>query len=143
MKYFVVLGLLVAATSAAFAQNPQSQPQIQTSKEYTVCSNAAKTQAEMNACASAEAARADKELNRVYGQVLSKAGASSEAGAKVKAAERAWLTYRDAYLDATFPAKDKATEYGSMYPLDAALLRAKLTQQQIIALQDLLKKYGG
>jgi uncharacterized protein YecT (DUF1311 family) len=54
-------------------------------------------------------------------------GAQEEAVAKIKAAERAWITYRDAYMDATYPAKDKQAEYGPIYPMEANLLRAKLT----------------
>ena len=97
----------------------------------------------MNECASAEASRADKELNQVYVEVLAKAASVPKSAAKVKAAEQAWITFRDAYIEATYPAKDKATEYGSMYPLEVELLRAKLTRQQIAALKDMLKKHGG
>ena len=61
----------------------------------------------------------------------------------MKAAERAWVAYRDAYIEAMYPAKDEQTEYGSMYPLDVDLLRAKLTQRQTLALRELLKQYSG
>jgi uncharacterized protein YecT (DUF1311 family) len=54
MKSLAISLLMGISACAAFAQN---------SKAYAVCSNGAKTQAEMNACASAEASRADKELN--------------------------------------------------------------------------------
>ena len=42
--------------------------------------------------------------------------------------------YRDAYIDAMFPAKDKQVAYGSIFPTEVDLLRFKLTQQQIIGL---------
>jgi uncharacterized protein YecT (DUF1311 family) len=45
----------------------------QNSEQYRNCSEKAKTQAEMNACANQEAARADAELNGVYRNLLSKA----------------------------------------------------------------------
>jgi len=48
---------------------------------------------------------------------------------RFKAAERAWIAYRDAYMGAMYPAKDKQAEYGSIYPMEADLLRAKLTQR--------------
>jgi len=35
--------------------------------------------------------------------------------------QRAWPGYRDAYLEAMFPAADKQTEYGSIYPMQLAL----------------------
>ena len=66
-----------------------------------------------------------------------------EAVAKIKAAERAWIAYRDAYTDAMYPAKDKQTEYGSTYPMEVDLLRAKLTQRQVTALKELLQQYSG
>jgi uncharacterized protein YecT (DUF1311 family) len=64
-----------------------------------------------------------------------------EALAKIKAAERAWIAYRDAYIKATYPAKDKGIEYGSIYPLEVTLLRARLTQRQVTALEDMLQHY--
>jgi len=134
MNVLAILLLVGISAEGVFAQN---------SKAYAVCSNGAKTQAEMNECASAEASRADKELNQVYVEVLAKAASVPESAAKVKAAEQAWIAFRDAYIEATYPAKDKATEYGSMYPLEVEFLRAKLTRQQIAALKDMLKKHGG
>jgi uncharacterized protein YecT (DUF1311 family) len=50
------------------------------------------------------------------------------------------MTYRDAYIDAMYPAKDKQAEYGSMFPMEVDLLAAKLTRQQIGALQDILRQ---
>jgi uncharacterized protein YecT (DUF1311 family) len=129
---------------SAFAQTQTSSSTssaTSTSREYAACNEKAKTQIEMNGCASAEATRADKELNRVYAQVLLKSASVAEAAEKAKASQRAWVTYRDAYIEASYPAKDKQTQYGSMYPLEVELLRAKLTQRQTIALEDLLKQY--
>jgi uncharacterized protein YecT (DUF1311 family) len=134
MKCVAILFFVGINACAALAQD---------SKAFAVCNNGAETQAEMNACASAEAERADDELNHVYAQVLVEAAGVTDAIPKVKTAERAWIGFRDAYIEASYPAKDKAAEYGSMYALDVELLRAKLTRQQIAALKDLLKKYGG
>src|ERR1700727_3218190 len=131
MKYLAIIFAGALAAGAASAQ---------TSKEYSACSAKANTQIAMNACASAEATREDKELNSVYAEVLVKAAAKPEYAEKVKAAERAWVAYRDAYIEAMYPAKDKQTEYGSMYPLDVALLRAKLTRAQPLGRPQLLKK---
>ncbi len=83
----------------------------------------------------------DAKLNSTYRALLAKVESQPEALAKIKAAERAWVAYRDAYVEATYPAKDKTTEYGSMYPLDVALLRAKLTQRQVAALEDMPQHY--
>ena len=131
MKYaiFVLMGF---SSFACFAQN---------SAEYRSRSDKANTQAEMTACASAEAKRVDAKLNCTYRALLAKVASQPEAVAKIKAAERSRVAYRVAYIEATYPAKDKAIEYGSMYPLDVALLRAKLTQRQVAALEDMLQRY--
>ena len=42
-----------------------------------------------------------------------------------------------------YPAKNKQAEYGSIYPMEADLLRAKLTQQQVAALKELQQQYSG
>jgi uncharacterized protein YecT (DUF1311 family) len=97
----------------------------------------------MSACASDEAARVDSELNQVYHKLLSQAASQPEAAAKIKAAQRAWIAYRDAYMEAMYPAKDKQARYGSIYPMEADLLLAKLTQRQVRALKELLQQYGG
>ena len=113
----------------------------QDSPQYRACNEKAKVQAEMNDCAGQEAARVDARLNEIYKQLLSKAASDPNEVAKIKAAERAWIAYRDAYIEAMFPATDKQAEYGSMYPMDVALLSAKLTQQHIADVQELLKQY--
>jgi uncharacterized protein YecT (DUF1311 family) len=115
----------------------------QYSDDYRACNDKANTQAEMNACASEEATRADNELSEIYRLLLSKAASQPEAVAKIKAVERAWIAYRDAYRDAMYPAENKQAEYGSIYPLEANLLRGKLTRQQAPALKDLLMRYDG
>ena len=114
----------------------------QESAEYRACSDGARTQAAMNVCASDEAARADKQLNEVY-RTLLQSTTDTTAATKIKSAERAWIAYRDAYIDAMYPAENKQAEYGSEYPMELDLLRAKLTRIQIAALQDFSQQVGG
>jgi uncharacterized protein YecT (DUF1311 family) len=133
MKYFATVFLLVFAGSLP--------GRAQESSAYKTCSNRAKTQTQMNACAAAELERSDAELNTVYRKLLAKAADRNDSGEKIKAAERAWITYRDAYMDAMYPAADKQAQYGSIYPMQAALVRSKLTQRQIAALKELLRQY--
>lgn len=113
----------------------------QESVEYRACQQKAETEMAMNACASDEASRADAQLNDVYRALLQKV-ADPSCVAKIKAAERAWIAYRDALIDAMYPAEDKQVEYGSVYLMEVALLRAELTRLQIDALQDLLQQYA-
>ena len=115
----------------------------QNSAAYRACSQKAQSQAEMNRCANEEATRADAELNRVYNKVLAKAAADPEAVAKIKAAEKAWIAYRDGYMDAMYPVANKQSEYGSIYPMEADLLRARLSRQHIVELKELLQQYSG
>jgi hypothetical protein len=42
-----------------------------------------------------------------------------------------------------YPAPDKRAEYGSIYPMEFALLQAKLTRQQTQAVKELIKQYRG
>jgi uncharacterized protein YecT (DUF1311 family) len=133
VRYFVTTLLLVVVSGSVCAQE---------SPQYRACSDGAKNQVAMNACASDEAARADALLNDVYRTLLQKT-TDATAATKIKVAERAWIAYRDAYIDAMYPAENKRAEYGSMYPMEMALLRARLTRIQIAALQDLSQQNGG
>jgi uncharacterized protein YecT (DUF1311 family) len=112
----------------------------QESPQYRTCNKKAVTQLEMNICANDEAKRVDDELNRVYKLLLSKVADDAVATDKIKAAQRAWIAYRDAYIDAMYPAEDKRVEYGLIFPMEEALLRAKLTRRQTDALRDILKE---
>ncbi len=129
-KYFVFVVVILAA----FACGAQD------SALYRACNKQANTQHDMNACANEEAKRVDDELNKVYKLLLSKVSGDKLATAKIRAAQKAWLAYRDAYLEAMYPAKDKPVEYGSILPMESDLLTAKLTRQQILALQDILRE---
>ena len=133
MKFLVVLPLMFLSSFSCMAQD---------SELFRACNEKAKSQAEINVCANEEAVRTDTELNNVYRTLLSKAGSRLEAVAKIQTAERAWIAYRNAYIDAMYPAKNKQAEYGTMYPMEVALLHAKLTGQQVAALKDLLQQYG-
>lgn len=132
MKYLAVVFMI--ASVSAIAQN---------SHQYRACSEKANTQLDMNMCAGQEAARADERLNAVYRKLLSQAAEQHGAVAKIQAAERAWIVYRDTYMEAMYPAADKQLEYGSIYPMEAALLRARLTERQITELQQLQKHLSG
>jgi uncharacterized protein YecT (DUF1311 family) len=132
MKRFVVLLLFVAVACSCHGQS---------SSTLDVCMNVAGSQRELNQCASDEAKRADTELNTKYKNFLTQIAGDTLAVTKLKVAERAWLRYRDAYLDATYPAQNKQANYGTEYPMDVNLLRAKLTREHVAALTDLINEY--
>lgn len=106
------------------------------------CMQKATTQMAMDACASAEAATADAHLAAAYKTLLARASGQMQAVANIHTAQRAWVAYRDAFLAAAFPAADKQAAYGSIYPMEAAELRARLTEQQIVAVKALADRYA-
>lgn len=91
----------------------------------------AQTQLEMNRGACAEYRAADKKLNVIYQQVLSRHEGDAAATAKIKKSQRAWLAFRDAQLEAIYPAADKQYEYGSAYPMCSCSENAALINQRI------------
>jgi uncharacterized protein YecT (DUF1311 family) len=99
------------------------------------CLERAQTQFDMNACAGDELAAADAELNRVYQAILEKYKDDSLFIEKLRAAQRAWLAYRDAELEAKFPPSDG---YGSVFPMCAARFKAQLTRERVAKLREWL-----
>ena len=95
----------------------------------------------MTACAGAEAGLADTQLNSAFQALLSAAKSQPMAVDKITNAEKAWIVYRDAFIDAMYPANNKQEAYGSMFPMEVDLLRASLTYKQIDALKDLMANY--
>ncbi|MCV6636596.1 lysozyme inhibitor LprI family protein [Candidatus Albibeggiatoa sp. nov. NOAA] len=102
------------------------------------CADTATTQVEINRCAFADYERADAKLNQVYRQVLLAYKEDAEFIHKLKAAQRAWVAFRDAHLEALYPAEDKRFAYGAMYPTCSNNDLTALTKQRIEQLQQWL-----
>ena len=90
----------------------------------------AQSQMEMNAAACDAAKKADAQLNAVYNAILKNAKDDKEFIAKLKVAQRAWVAFRDAELEARYPARDKAMAYGSIFNLCYCNALADLTQKR-------------
>lgn len=90
----------------------------------------AQTQGAINKGACDEFAKADAELNTIYGQVLRKRPADALFTRKMRAAQRAWLAYRDAHLAVLYPAADSQREYGSAYPACRCTALAETTRKR-------------
>jgi len=86
----------------------------------------AQTQAEMNATAREDFARADADLNKTYQAVLKKLP-DAESKQKLKEAQRAWIASRDA--EATRAADE--VRGGSMAPTLRYETMTELTRQRI------------
>jgi uncharacterized protein YecT (DUF1311 family) len=94
----------------------------------------AQTQAEMNQEAAAEFKKADRDLNKLYPQVLAKL--DEEGQAKLKAAQRAWVAYRDAQADL----EADMARGGTMAPLLRAGSLSATTLERIEQLRAFLKE---
>jgi uncharacterized protein YecT (DUF1311 family) len=92
------------------------------------------TQSEMNDCAGRNFEAADKQLNRVYREVVQRLADDSDGLGKLKAAERAWVAYRDA--ECSFIAM--SVEGGSIYPTIWLGCRESMTADRTAALNGYL-----
>ena len=113
----------------------------QVSAQFQACNRNANTQLAMDICAGNEATLRMKQMNQIYSDLLSRAASQPGAVAKIKAAQTAWTAYSDAYIQALYPATSKQVSYGSIYPMEVALVRSSLVQQHIADLKALLKQY--
>lgn len=73
------------------------------------------TQTEMNMMAAKDYLKADKALNAMYQKVLKKHAKDVVFIKSIKAAQKAWIVFRDAEMLAKYPHKDEAMYYGSMF----------------------------
>lgn len=113
-------------------------PIVVTGADQKECMETATTQLERNQCATSHLQAADDELNRVYQAILSKYKDDREFLEKLRNAQQAWLTFRDAELEAKFPVENKQSHYGSVYPMCANLFLAQRTQERIRHLREWL-----
>jgi uncharacterized protein YecT (DUF1311 family) len=82
--------------------------------------------------------KTDSLLNQVYGQVIKEYKQDTLFIIKLKEAQRAWIKFRDAYLESRFPIMPKSNqynEYGSIYPYCACVIMTDLTKERIKQLQ--------
>jgi uncharacterized protein YecT (DUF1311 family) len=90
----------------------------------------AQTQSEMNGDAATHYAAADKKLNDTYQKIRTTYKDNKLFLSKLQSSEQAWIRFRDAEMDALFPAADKQSQYGSVYPMCRNQWLAELTTQR-------------
>src|SRR5713226_2446707 len=90
----------------------------------------AQTQAELNRDACATYKNADAEMNRTYKQILDKYLRETVFIEKLKAAQRAWIKFRDADLESLYPERDTLSAYGSVNPMCRCIAVSELTQER-------------
>lgn len=85
------------------------------------------TQRASNEEACARLQQADALLNNTYNQILNDHKKDAAFGRKLRIAQRAWIAYRNAQVEALYPEPDKRTAYGTVYPMCRCLALARLT----------------
>ncbi|MDR6566165.1 Protein of unknown function [Chitinophaga ginsengisegetis] len=111
MKSLVLFLLLVTGSMAAFSQS----------------------QSELNKQAGQEYKEADKKLNDIYQLILKDYAANKAFIKNLKDAQRIWIQFRDAQVQAMYPAAAKS--YGSAFPMCRAGYLTELTNQRTEALR--------
>lgn len=103
----------------------------------------AQTQLEMNTSTCAEYKMADEKLNNLYQRILGEHKGDPQFTAKLKAAQLAWLKFRDAELEAIYPPVQKQQEYGSVYPMCSCAEQTARVKQRIEQLSSWLSAEEG
>lgn len=103
----------------------------------------AQTQRAMNDGAAHAAHGADSTLNLVYRQLEMKYRSDSVAFRKLQTAQQSWIVFRDAQIDATYPAIDRQKVYGSVLPTCISALVEELTRTRIAQLRQALHTAEG
>ncbi len=112
--------------------------------DETKC-NPGGNQLELNACARDDFAKADSELNKTYQALIKKEADDKLFISKLRLAQKAWLAFRDAELDARFACAESDVRicWGSMYPMLFLSRKAELTRERNKQLLQMLKDGPG
>ncbi|HEV7608647.1 MAG TPA: lysozyme inhibitor LprI family protein [Steroidobacteraceae bacterium] len=108
----------------------------------TVKCNPGGAQIEQNICAYEDFMAADRALNQTYQALLRKEGADAHYVAKLRLAQKAWIAFRDAELEATFACAEEGARacWGSIYPLAYNVFKTRLTDERRMRLAEILEK---
>lgn len=98
-------------------------------------------QAELNQCSYDRYQAADKQLNATWKKLMAKFKDDKTATAKLKTAQKAWIVFRDAEIEAMFAceAQDR-TCWGSMEPMLRNGELTTLTQARTARLQKYIQE---
>ena len=122
----------IVAQQPAATQPPAPAPERDEADEGP-CPEAM-TQHAMNQCAAQEFQKADAELNKIYRELVKDAGAAEKA--KLRAAQLAWIKFRDAHCDY----EAFGNTGGSIYPMVHGFCRARVTRERTNQFKEILKE---
>ncbi|WP_161973727.1 lysozyme inhibitor LprI family protein [Hwanghaeella grinnelliae] len=103
------------------------------------CWDKAVTQRDLTDCAARDMDAAEIQMNTLYAIVLDKFRGDPETLGKIRAAQQAWLAFREAHVAAVYPKADTPDaqyEYGSSLSMCMASVAANLTGPRIAQLRD-------
>ena len=83
----------------------------------SVAISCSQTQSDLDEQSCGQARKADRAMNATYAKILKEYANDQQFITKLKAAQRAWVVFRDAELEALYPKTDKQADYGSVYPM--------------------------
>jgi uncharacterized protein YecT (DUF1311 family) len=87
------------------------------------------TQPELNKEACGKLQKADEELNQTYNKIIRVYKDDTEFIEKLRAAQRAWIAFKDAHIASIFP-KSRQGDYGSVKPMCACEILAAFTSER-------------
>ncbi len=131
LKFLAIIGfagLLAIGPGTARAQDASSDE----------CWDKAATQRDLTGCAARDMDAAEAQMNTLYAIVLDKFRGDPETLRKVRAAQQAWLDFREAHVAALYPKADTPDaqyEYGSSLSMCLRLENAALTGPRIAQLR--------
>ena len=96
------------------------------------------TQPEINQCAADDYTASDKKLNDTWKSLMAKFKDDKTATAKLKAAQKAWVAFRDAEVEAQFACDDKS---GSCWGSMEGMLRNGVLKELTDTRTERLQKY--
>ena len=141
MRKSFVVTLIICST--IFALSAIGQQKRQKKRQKDPCSGAM-TQMDLNRCYCTQYTKADEELNRVYQQVLDKNRDETRFVEKLKAAQRAWVSFRDAHMESLYPETDNPqAAYGSVYRMCYCMAETELTVERTKQLKNMLNPVEG
>jgi uncharacterized protein YecT (DUF1311 family) len=95
-----------------------------------VCLAFSQSQMEMNTVSCNKFKKADQKLNLIYKKILTEYKSDTIFTNKLIIAQKAWLVFRDAHLDAHYPDTSRMA-YGSVNPMCRCIILEELTQKRI------------
>jgi uncharacterized protein YecT (DUF1311 family) len=107
----------------------------------SAASHAQQTQYDLNRHADRRARVADSTLEVLYRQLEARYRTDSVALRKLRVAQRAWVAFRKAQIEATYPAEGNV--YGSVQPMCVSDRWEQLTRARIAQLREALHPLHG